>query len=52
MADTLQLDIATPAISYPESDRMPMADNTRQFRLIVMIQSGLDAQSASAPKSC
>ena len=49
MADTLQLDIAAPAISYPESDGMPMADNTRQFRLIVMIQGGLDAQFAQQP---
>jgi Uma2 family endonuclease len=49
MADTIQLDIATPAINYPESDGMPMADNTRQFRLIVMIQGGLDAQFAQQP---
>jgi len=46
MADTIQLDTATPVISYPEIDGMPMADNTRQFRLIVMIQGGLDAQFA------
>jgi Uma2 family endonuclease len=49
MADTLQLDIAAPAIIYPESDGKPMADNTRQFRLIVMIQGGLDAQFAQQP---
>ena len=49
MADTIQLDIAAPAISYPESDGMPMADNTRQFRLIVMIEGGLDAQFAQQP---
>jgi Uma2 family endonuclease len=49
MADTIQLDMAAPAISYPESDGMPMADNTRQFRLIVMIQGGLDAQFAQQP---
>jgi Uma2 family endonuclease len=49
MADTIQLDIAAPAINYPESDGMPMADNTRQFRLIVMIQGGLDAQFAGQP---
>jgi Uma2 family endonuclease len=49
MADTIQLDLAAHAISYPESDGMPMADNTRQFRLIVMIQGGLDAQFAQQP---
>jgi len=32
-----------PEITYPESDGMPMADNTRQFRYIVMIQGSLDA---------
>jgi len=49
MANTLQMDIADPEIIYPESDGMPMADNTRQFRLIVMIQGGLDAQFAQQP---
>jgi Uma2 family endonuclease len=29
-------------IVYPESDGMPMADNTLQFRWIVTIQGGLD----------
>src|SRR5438874_1420885 len=33
--------IAAPIV-YPESDGQPMADNTRQFRCIVMIQGGLD----------
>jgi Uma2 family endonuclease len=33
----------TPGIEYPESDGMPMADNTRQFRKIVTIQGGIDA---------
>jgi Uma2 family endonuclease len=32
-----------PLIVYPESDGMPMADNTLQFRWIVTIQGGLDA---------
>jgi Uma2 family endonuclease len=49
MADTLQIDIAAPEIIYPESDGMPMADNTRQFRLIMMIQGRLDAQFAQQP---
>jgi Uma2 family endonuclease len=30
-------------IVYPDSDGQPMADNTVQFRYIVMIQGGLDA---------
>lgn len=30
-------------IVYPESDGKPMADNTRQFRYIVMIQGGIAA---------
>jgi Uma2 family endonuclease len=32
-----------PRIVYPDSDGMPMADNTLQFRWIVTIQGGLDA---------
>jgi Uma2 family endonuclease len=32
-----------PAIVYPESDGLPMADNTKQFRWIVTIQGGIDA---------
>ena len=32
-----------PAVIYPESDGLPMSDNTRQFRWIVTIQGGLDA---------
>jgi Uma2 family endonuclease len=33
----------TQDIAYPDSDGQPMADNTRQFRLIVTIQGNLDA---------
>ena len=32
-----------PAIEYPESDGLPMADNTLQFRWISTIMWGLDA---------
>ncbi len=39
--------VATPLtkhlVVYPESDGLPMADNTKQFRWIVTIQGGLDA---------
>jgi Uma2 family endonuclease len=32
-----------PAIVYPDSDGLPMADNTVQFRYIATIQGGIDA---------
>ena len=32
-----------PEILYPETDGLPLADNTLQFRLIVTTQGGLDA---------
>jgi Uma2 family endonuclease len=34
---------AKSAVVYPESDGLPMAENTLQFRWIVTIQGGLDA---------
>lgn len=37
------LPITVPDLFYPESDGKPLADNTVQFRLIVMIQGGIDA---------
>jgi len=36
-------------ITYPDSDGLPMADNTRQFRYIVMIQGGIAALFADDP---
>jgi Uma2 family endonuclease len=36
-------------IVYPESDGLPMADNTTQFRWIVTIQGGLDAVYRDEP---
>ena len=44
-----QLPLTKPEIIYPESDGKPMADNTKQFRYIVTIQGGLDAQFADNP---
>ncbi len=38
-----QISPVKPEIIYPESDGKPMADNTKQFRYIVMIEGGLDA---------
>src|SRR5207247_1760511 len=34
---------------YPESDGKPMADNTIQYRHIVMVQGGLDTQFRDDP---
>ncbi len=39
----------TKPIIYPESDGKPMADNTRQFEYIVMIEGGLAALFADRP---
>ncbi len=44
-----QLPLTKPELIYPESDGLPMADNTKQFRYIVTIQGGLDAQFADNP---
>lgn len=35
--------VTAASIVYPDSDGMPMADNTKQFRAIVTIQGNLDA---------
>ena len=36
-------------IIYPESDGQPMADNTKQFELIVLIKKNLDLLFANDP---
>ncbi|NET50687.1 MAG: Uma2 family endonuclease [Merismopedia sp. SIO2A8] len=38
-----------PAVFYPDSDGQPMADNTKQFRWIVVIQQNLDWMFAENP---
>jgi Uma2 family endonuclease len=38
-----------PGIIYPESDGLPLSDNTKQFRWIMTIQGGLDAQYLEDP---
>lgn len=38
-----------PAVIYPDSDGQPMADNTKQFRWIVVIQQNLDWLFADDP---
>ncbi|MFB2921303.1 Uma2 family endonuclease [Aerosakkonema funiforme] len=40
---------AAPAIHYPESDGQPMADNTKQFRWIVVIKENLELLFADDP---
>jgi len=40
--------IATP-VTYPDSDGKPMADNTKQFRWIVVIQQNLEFLFANDP---
>ncbi len=39
----------SPAIEYPDSDGLPMADNTLQYEWIVTIKGGLDAIFAAEP---
>ena len=41
--------VASAPIVYPDSDGMPMAENTLQFRWIVTIQGGLDALFRDRP---
>jgi Uma2 family endonuclease len=41
--------LAGPAVVYPESDGLPMADNTEQFYWIVLIKEGLEALFAGDP---
>src|SRR5690349_9592651 len=41
--------VATQEIEYPDSDGKPMADDTKQFRWIVTIEGGLDAQYRDDP---
>ena len=38
-----------PVVIYPDSDGQPMADNTKQFRWIVMIQQNLEWLFANDP---
>ncbi|NEQ97893.1 MAG: Uma2 family endonuclease [Cyanothece sp. SIO2G6] len=38
-----------PVVNYPDSDGQPMADNTKQFRWIVVIQQNLDWLFANDP---
>ena len=35
--------LVSSSVEYPESDGLPLADNTTQFRLITTIHGGLDA---------
>jgi hypothetical protein len=46
---THRLPPSSAEVLYPDSDGQPMADNTRQFDTIVMIQGGLAALFADRP---
>jgi Uma2 family endonuclease len=48
MSTTAQISNKPPVV-YPESDGLPLADNTKQFRLIMTIKGCLDAQYANDP---
>ena len=48
MVQQLSTDTA-PAIIYPESDGQPIADNTKQFRWIVVIKENLELLFATNP---
>jgi hypothetical protein len=37
------------AIEYPDDDSEPMADNTLQFKRIVVIEGGLEALFRNSP---
>ena len=39
-----------PKLEYPDSDGLPMAENTKQFRWIVTIKEGLDALFRADPQ--
>jgi Uma2 family endonuclease len=43
------LSLSRPEVLYPDSDGLPMADNTVQFRYITTIKGGLEAQYAADP---
>ena len=46
---TVATPIADIDIEYPESDGLPIADNTKQFRCITTIKDGLDAVFEDVP---
>jgi Uma2 family endonuclease len=41
--------LRTPPITYPDSDGLPMSDNTEQFRWIVLIKENLEILFAHDP---
>ena len=49
MAQPLTPDLTKPVI-YPESDGQPIADNTKQFRWIVVIKENLERLFAEEPE--
>ncbi|NEP11270.1 MAG: Uma2 family endonuclease [Symploca sp. SIO2C1] len=49
MVQQLQPTAVAPDWLYPESDGLPLSDNTIQFRLITTIQGGIDSLFADDP---
>ncbi len=49
MVQTPSKPTSKPAVIYPDSDGQPMADNTKQFRWIVVIQQNLEWIFADDP---
>lgn len=49
MASITKQETKKEAVVYPDSDGMPMADNTKQFNWIVLIKEGLEAMYANDP---
>ena len=49
MVQQLQPDAST-TVNYPDSDGQPMADNTKQFRWIVVIKENLELLFVNEPE--
>lgn len=50
--NTAFLDLATDEILSPDSDGLPMAENTKQYNLITMLHSRIDALFAEEDGFC
>jgi hypothetical protein len=50
-ARVTQQQIPTSEVDYPDSDGKPIADNTKQFRWIVVIEQNLDPDRSFCPNT-
>ena len=46
---TITSPLSRPSIVYPDDDGQPMAENTLQFKWIVVVKEGLEACSVTMP---